>query len=474
MQSLSLYNQKRIFTVLKGHLLPLHNTVYAPVVINNHIIHAVILHARASLLLSMPNITLRFIIIFMKKIVAFYLCSLLISTTAFNQSSTEPIINSLLNGRITDDKTGQPLEGAVVQIKGTTHEVITNQHGEFSFKTGQKFPYILVISYVGYEGAEFTAATGTISIQLKAKPGALDDVVVVGYGTQKRKDLIGSVSKVNLNDVKTIPEASFDAQLQGKAAGVQINTNTGVPGSDVFIRVRGATSINASNDPLYVIDGVVVNNVSLQNIAQDRTTSPLADLNPNDIASVEILKDASAIAIYGSRGANGVIIITTKHGKYGEKPKIDFSASEGRGWAPADRVWKTTTGPEHALLVNEYNQNIGKPLPFRPKEELVNGVPGRGIPSEQPTYDRMQYLNRTANLRNYDLSLQGGSQTTKYYIGGGYNKQESIWKPMGFERYSFKANIDQKIGKNITVGTSNVRPRGTNLLEADTDTTSRF
>ncbi|MBL7698032.1 MAG: TonB-dependent receptor [Chitinophagaceae bacterium] len=371
------------------------------------------------------------------------------------EAQLNPIVNATLNGKIVDEETGTPLEGVNVAIKGTTHYVLTDSKGDFSFVTGQKLPFILVLSHVSYKTTELKVDSSPVVLTLLPATSQLADVVVVGYGTQKRSDLTGSVSKINPEEVHAIPEASFDAQLQGKAPGVQINTNTGVPGSDVFIRVRGATSINASNDPLYVVDGVVVNNTSLQNIFQDRATSPLTDINPNDIQSIEVLKDASAIAIYGARGANGVIIITTKRGNYGEKSKIEFNASEGRGWAPEDRVWKTTTGPEHATLINEYNANIGKPLPFRPESEIVNGVPGRGLPGEQPTYDRMQYLNRTAQLRNYDISIRGGSQNTKYYLGGGYNKQESIWKPMGFERYSFKANIDHKLSESVTIGTSN-------------------
>lgn len=371
------------------------------------------------------------------------------------KAQIEPIVNSVLDGKVADKQTQTVLAGADVRIKGTTHQVLTDDNGKFKFVTGQKFPYILTITYVGYKSLEITVDKSPANIVLEPLPKQLGDVVVVGYGTQKRSDLTGSVSKINPQDVRTIPEAGFDAQLQGKAPGVQINTNTGVPGSDVFIRVRGATSINASNDPLYVVDGVVINSVSLQNIFQDRATSPLTDINPNDIESIEVLKDASAIAIYGARGANGVIIITTKKGDYGEKARIDFNASEGIGWAPKDKVWKTTTGPEHAILVNEYNTNMGTAKPFRPVSEVVNGVPGRGLPEDQPTYDRMQYLNRTAKLRSYDISLRGGSQNTKYYIGGGYNKQESIWKPMAFERYSFKVNIDQKIGRFVTVGINN-------------------
>ncbi|WP_214225174.1 TonB-dependent receptor [Pedobacter sp. B4-66] len=370
-------------------------------------------------------------------------------------SQTQPLINSTLKGQVVDATTKQGIPGVSVHIIGTTHTVQTDNDGRFDFVTGQKFPYTLEIRYIGYERKEVVANGSPIFIELKEASSQLNDVVIVGYGKQDKKDLIGSVSKIDLAGTKTIPEASFDAQLQGKGAGVQINTNTGVPGSDVFIRVRGATSINAGNDPLYVVDGVFINNTSLQSIAQDRATSPLADINPSDIESIEVLKDASAIAIYGSRGANGVIIVTTKHGDYGRKSKIDFNVSEGRGWAPEDRIWKTTTGVEHAQLVNEYNKNMGNALPFRPATEVINGVPGRGLPEQQPTYDRMSYLNRTADLRNYDLSVQGGSEKTRYYLGGGYTYQESIWKPMSFDRASFKVNIDQKLNDKVTIGTSN-------------------
>jgi TonB-linked SusC/RagA family outer membrane protein len=375
------------------------------------------------------------------------------------QTATDPTINSTLRGQVVDSKTREPLIGAAVRIKGTTHAVSTDAQGRFGFVTGQRFPYILQISYIGFESIEVTANGSPVVIELKESINQLNDVVVVGYGTQQRQGLIGSVSKVDPASTKNIPEASFDAQLQGKATGVQINTNTGVPGSDVFIRVRGATSINASNDPLYVVDGVFINSSSLQNIAQDRATSPLADINPSDIASIEILKDASAIAIYGSRGANGVVLVTTKQGKYSQKTKVEFNASEGLGWVPEGRVWKTTTGTEHAVLVNEYNKNMGTAQPFRPTSEVVNGVPGRGLPDSQPTFDRMSYLNRNANLRNYDLALQGGSNTTRYYLGGSFTDQESIWKPMSFNRGSFKLNLDQKLSDKITLGTSNILTR---------------
>ena len=390
-----------------------------------------------------------------KKFYILSLFSIFLISFGINAQNTPPLIQSKLEGSVVDQAKNEPIIGASVNIKGTTHGVQTDLDGKFYFQTGQKFPYTLVVTYVGYQTKEIVVNGSPLIVKLTQNIQELDELVIIGYGTQKRQNLVGSVSKVNPAEIKVIPEVSFDAKLQGKAAGVQINSNTGVPGSDVFIRVRGATSINAGNDPLYVIDGVFINNTSLQSIAQDRATSPLSDINPSDIESIEILKDASAIAIYGSRGANGVIIVTTKRGNYNQKTKIELNLSGGLGWAPADKVWKTTTGPEHAMLVNEYNRNMGNPLPFRPVSEVINGVAGRGVPEDQPTYDRMAILNRTAELRNVDLSIQGGSNTTRFYLGGGYTYQESVWKPMSFDRGSFKFNLDHKINNSISIGTSN-------------------
>jgi TonB-linked SusC/RagA family outer membrane protein len=366
------------------------------------------------------------------------------------QNDNQPTINSKLYGKVVDAITKESLPGAVVTIKGTTHAVSTDADGGFKFITGQKFPYTLIVSFIGYEKQELVANGSPIEVQLKPVSKQLNDVVIVGYGSQERKNLVSAVSKIDPSETKSIPDGGFDAQMQGKAAGVQINSNSGIAGSDVFIRVRGTTSINASNDPLYVIDGVFVNTVSLQNIAQQRTASPLADINPADIQSIEILKDASATAIYGSRGANGVVIVTTKRGNYEQKPKVDFNTSQGAAWAPPNRIWKTTTGPEHATLINEYDKNMGITQPFIP---VAQG--GRGLPEDQPTYDRMAILDRTGQLQNHDLSLQGGSKTTKYYIGGGYNSQEAIWNPISFSRASLKVNLDTKVTEKVSVGISN-------------------
>src|SRR5690606_6979321 len=182
----------------------------------------------------------------------------------------------------------EPISGATVQLEAVTHSVKTDRNGNFSFITGQKLPFTVIVSYLGYENKKVIINTSPTVIELTPAERSLDEVVVVGYGTQRRQDLTGSIAKVNASDVNKIPIASFDAQLQGKAPGVQVLTNSGVPGEAIFLRVRGTTSINSSSDPLYIIDGVFLNNTSLQNISlAGRVTSPLADLNPGDIESIE-------------------------------------------------------------------------------------------------------------------------------------------------------------------------------------------
>jgi TonB-linked SusC/RagA family outer membrane protein len=371
-------------------------------------------------------------------------------------SQTTPIVNSTLKGKVIDAVTRQGIPGVNVSIIGTTHAVQTDKEGTFSFVTGQKFPYTLTISYIGYQTKQYVANGSPVEIELKETTNQLNDVVVVAYGSQERRNVIGSVAKVSIEDVKNIPGGSFESQLQGKVAGVQITNNTGVPGETVNIRLRGANSINGNNNPLYVIDGVFISNSSLQTFdTGGHSTSPIADINPNDIESISVLKDAEATVLYGVRGANGVIIITTKRGKFGQKPKLDVNISNG--FAEAAKLWDLATGPEHAQLINENYVNTGGAFATRPFRPVYEG--GRGLPEEQQTYDRLNQVFRTAKLQSYDVSLIGGTSGNKYYISAGYNDQESILAPISFNRASFKANFDQKVTNKITVGISNTLGR---------------
>ncbi len=371
------------------------------------------------------------------------------SPAVSGQVETQPIINATLQGVVLDDQTGESMEGVTIKLEAVTHSVKTDQKGRFQFVTGQKLPFTLLVSYVGYQEQRIVVQTSPTVIRLKRSSEDLDEVVVVGYTSVEKKNLIGSIEKVGLKEVSSIPTGSFDAQLQGKVAGMQVASNTGVPGEALNIRLRGATSINANNNPLYVIDGVFVNSESLQTInTGGKATSPIADLNPSDIEFVEVLKDAEATALYGSRGANGVILITTKRGKNGQATKIDVNLYSGR--AKAARLWDLTTGEEHALLVNEYNRNIGRAEPF-----VSTADGGRGRPEEQQTYDRLSEAFRTAGIHSADISLYGGSENTTYYLSGGYNKQEAILRPISFDRSSFRFNLDQKVNDKIKVGSSN-------------------
>ncbi len=374
----------------------------------------------------------------------------------------------ITHGRITTSEAkGSGLPGVNVLIKGTNSGTVTDTEGNFTLFVPANAT--LVISSIGYGTIELPVnGKTTFDLSLSPESSQLEEIVVVGYGTSERKNLIGSVSKIDPIETKNIPAGSFDSQLQGKILGVQISTNTGVPGEAINVRVRGATSINADTDPLYVVDGVFINGNSLQTIGTGgKATSPIADINPSDIESIEVLKDAEATALYGSRGANGVILVTTKRGDFEQKPTIQFDASHG--WNKAAKLWDLATGPEHAQLVNEWwiNSGIDNPAlnrtftnrPFRPVSEVIAGVAGRGLPEEQQTYDRLSQVFRTAQLSNYDLSLSGGTKSTKYYIAGGYNKQQSILRPIDFERASFKINLDQKVNDKVQVGVSNTFTR---------------
>lgn len=391
----------------------------------------------------------------MKQFYVFFLFSFLVIPAyhAWAQQQT-------VSGTITDAVSKQPLAGVSIFIKGSNKEIISDADGKYTLP-GTAKEYVLFVSLLGYQNQDVKISAANANISLQPGNRTIDEIVVVGYGTQKRKALISAISSVNAAEVKDIPVAGFNEQLQGKASGVQINSNTGIPGDGAFVRVRGTTSINASNDPLYIVDGVFINNTSLQTVnSGGRATSPLADINPNDIQNIEVLKDASATAIYGARGANGVVIITTKRGSFNSRPTVTINYSTG--WAKAAELWDLTTGPEHATLVNEFYANSLTDattaadkakyalLPFRPVSQG-----GRGLPEEQKTYDRLNKLFRTARIDNYNLSLSGGGKGTKYFIGASYTNQEAIVKPLGFNRASFRLNVDHKVNDKVQVGVSN-------------------
>jgi len=361
-----------------------------------------------------------------------------------------PTIKSKLNGIVLDATTKQPLPGAVIKIKGTTHSVAADENGKFSFVTGQTFPYTLVVSFIGFVQQEITAKGSPVEILLKENLSELNEIVVTGYSSQERKYIASSITSVSGSVVQDQPSGGFNQLLQGKATGVQVSSNSGVPGGGITFRVRGNNSINASVDPLYIIDGVFVSNSDpiSAGLGNQQASNPIADLNPSDIEDIQILKDANATAIYGSLGANGVIIVTTKRGKRNTSAKINLNSFQG--WSTAINKFEVATGPEVALLTNESRINTA----IDKGEDLSAVVLPFPNPETQPTYDRISGLFRTARTSNYEVSTQGGTDKSTYYVGLGYLDQESIVKPSDYTRYSARLNYDNYLTDRLKIGTS--------------------
>jgi TonB-linked SusC/RagA family outer membrane protein len=359
-------------------------------------------------------------------------------------------IKSRLQGTVLDSRTRQPLEGAVLKIKGTTHAVSAGRDGKFTFTTGQSFPYTLLVSYIGYLQKEVQVDGSPVTILLEENQVQLNDIVVTGYSTQQRKYVASSISSVSGTVVQDQPSGGFNQLLQGKTTGVQVSSNSGVPGGGITFRVRGNNSINASVDPLYIIDGVFVSNADpiSAGLGNQQASNPIADLNPSDIEDIQILKDANATAIYGSLGANGVIIVTTKRGKRNTNARINFNTIQG--WSTAVNKFEVANGPEVGLLTNESRINTAIDNGIDPAT-LVLPFPD---PASLPTYDRIEGLFRTAKTSNYELSTQGGTDKSTYYISLGYLSQESVVKPSDYTRYAGRLNYDNFLTDKLKVGTS--------------------
>jgi TonB-dependent starch-binding outer membrane protein SusC len=376
---------------------------------------------------------------------------LLAAFTLINVANVAAQQGTTITGTVIDSKTKAPIIGVVVAVKGTSVGAASDANGSFSIKV-DKLPTKLTVSNVGYETQWINVyGTEALAVTLKESVRRLDEVVITGYSTQERKAISGSIVKIDAADVlKDLPVGSFTQQLQGKSTGVQVLSNSGVPGGGVTFRIRGSNSINAAVDPLYIVDGVFINsNDPIRTGLGNQTASnPLSDLNESDIESLVILKDANATAIYGSLGANGVVIITTKRGKLNSQAKIDLNISHG--WSSAINKFKVTTGPQTATLVNESVLNTA----------ADKGIPAGSVtlpfsdPSSLPTYDRISDLFRVAGTSKYELSAQGGSAKETYYVGFGYLKQESVVRPSDFERYSGRFNYDNHVTNKLKIGTS--------------------
>lgn len=367
------------------------------------------------------------------------------------------------------DQNGETVIGANVIEKGTTNGTVTDMDGNFSLQIQEGA--VLQISYIGYlEQDIIVGSQNNYSIILKEDLQALDEVVVVGYGTMKRSDLTGSVASVSTDRINNLTSSSFQQALQGSVPGVEVVQTTGSPGASMTVRIRGNGSITAGNDPLYVIDGFPVSGGSRGKNGFAGGSNPLGTLNPSDIESIDILKDASAAAIYGSRGANGVVIITTKRGKEG-KGRITLDVYTGL--QTASKKVDVLNAEEFAELHIESRHNGWVRSGGDPNTPNEN----RGRYAVTPIYlDRSQWhktdwqdeVLRTGLIQSYTLGANGGNKNVHYALSANYYQNDGIVIETSMKRYAFRANIDGQVNNRLKV-TASMAPSYTINLGAQTD-----
>ncbi len=356
------------------------------------------------------------------------------SSNALSDPFPTNAADQTITGKVTDEA-GGGLPGVSVVVKGTQRGTVTDQQGNYSV-VAPDASTTLVFSFVGYLSQEVTIGNRTqINLTLEPDTKSLSEVIVVGYGTQKKRDLTGAISSISSQEIAETPAANLLQNAQGRLAGVDIVRSNGNPGSPPVIRIRGNRSITAGNDPLYVIDGIP-------------TDVSINDFNPNDIESMEVLKDASAVAIYGSRGANGVILITTKRGKEGKavisydgyygikKAKKDINLMNGEQFARYSRISRGID-PTNASMDNTF---------FDPLESqnLQSGI----------ETDWLDLILRDGKQQQHQLSASGGSKNTTYYLSGAFYDEKGIMQQSDYQRYSFRANIETQLSEKLRVGVS--------------------
>ena len=352
---------------------------------------------------------------------------------------------TVITGRITDARTGEPLIGATLVPKSSNElGAVTNIDGQFTLTTRVKLPLTLDVQFIGYRSQEVDVydAAESVDIELVENTNRLNEVVVVGYGTQKRTQLTGSVVTVKADIFETSQAATLDGALSGQVAGLNVTASSGQPGADSQLRIRGGNSVNASNEPLYVIDGFIYfkdasnSSTGLGGFASG--LNPLATINPNDIESVEVLKDVSATAIYGSRGANGVILITTKQGKAGGK-RANISYTYNLGVSNTARKLDLLNASEWAQFQKDYFSNKG-------------GYTDAEIAALGKGTDWQDAVLRTAVQQSHELSITGASDKSRYAFSANYTDQDGIVLNTGFQRYNFHTNVEWELREGLHFG----------------------
>lgn len=325
---------------------------------------------------------------------------------------------------VVNDETGMALIGASISVKESNQGTITDVDGKFTLEVGDLNNTTLVVSYIGYETLEVPlVGRSNVEISLNSSTSLIDEIVVVGYGTQRKSDLTGAISTVKADEIKRQANGNVTQTLQGKIAGMQVTPISGTPGEGAVIRIRGIGTFGNS-DPLFVVDGMLLNDINF--------------LNPNDIESVEVLKDASATAIFGSRGANGVIIITTKKGSRTGEGVI--TAEAYYGWQEVVDKISLVNGAQYAQLVNELSVNEGGNIRYPDPESFGAGT------------DWQDVIYETAPIMNYQLGANGGNENLIYNMSFNYFKQDGVMRGYSFERFSIRLNNEYRIKENISLG----------------------
>lgn len=361
---------------------------------------------------------------------------------AFTLLGTTTILHAqdrLINGTVTDEK-GETLPGVSVSVKDTKIGVITNASGQFTLNVPQQAT-TLVVTFIGMNSKEVAIGANTsFNIQLNSSATNLSEVVVVGYGTAKRANLTTAQTTITSKDLNRTVNTTIEQAIQGRSAGVYITQNSGQPGGGISVNIRGVNSINGSNEPLYVIDGIQIQGEAVSSGAQS-SSNPLAGLNPADIEDIQVLQGPSATSIYGSRATNGVLLITTKRGKAGDV-RINYGFQHGIQ-APPQRL-DVMNLQQYAQMIKEFKAIAGGEVQL---EYLDPSLLGVGT-------DWQNELFKNAAMNKHQLSLSGGSEKTTYFLSGDYLNQNGVAEGSGFKRYSFRLNVDNKPREWLSLGTN--------------------
>lgn len=360
-----------------------------------------------------------------------------------------------ITGKITDSNSGEPLLGVNVILKGTSIGVSSDIEGEYAIRVNSPED-ILSFSFIGYQTQEVKVMTKKeINVSLIPLVNQLDEFVVVGYGKKKKRNLTGSVVSVGSEEIEQTNLQDPVSILQGRAAGVQVISNSGAPGGGITIRVRGSSSLNSGNSPLYVVDGVPIesNTISSLNGTENFGLNPLADINPSDIESIEVLKDAASTAIYGSRAANGVVMITTKRGREG-KANINLNVSSGFSEV-ARKLSVLNASQYRQVIIDSYN-NMDNPIPIN--YTILDSL----NPKNNGDVDWQDEMFRLAKQQKIDLSVQGGTKDMQYSWSSSFLNQDGAILNSNYKRVTTRLNIDFNASEKFKVGQSISYTNGTN------------